>query len=112
MTERAAVPAERDPSVSEYLIRSSQSFAQSAIAAYAAETWDVFHLNLATAVELLVKAALAHANPAFIADPTRDFDFLLHLCGMGHRARKREFAAAVRTVTASELRAATRGDLR
>lgn len=67
--------------VAATLLRSSASFAQTAIAAYATEDWGVFYLHLATAVELLAKGALARANPAFIADG-RHFDSLLHLSGM------------------------------
>jgi hypothetical protein len=87
--------------VAATLLRSSASFAQTAMAAYAIEDWGVFYLHLATAVELLAKGALAHANPAFIADG-RHFDSLLHLSGMGDRASSPQSVSAVRTITVTE----------
>ena len=100
----AAGPATgRQPgdTVAATLLRSSASFAQTAMAAYATGDWDVFYLHLATAVELLIKGALAHANPAFIADG-RHFDSLLHLSGMGDRASSPQSVSDVRTITVTE----------
>ncbi len=88
--------------VSAGLLRSSSAFARSAIAAYVDESWDVFYLHLATAVEQLVKSALAQVHPSFIADTTGSFDSLLHLCGMGDRARTPDFVSAVRTISVTE----------
>jgi hypothetical protein len=93
--------AVRGDDVSNGLLDSSRQFAQSAIAAYTSENWPIFTLHLATAVELLVKGALSHVNPAFIADG-RDFDSLLHLTGMPERARVPEFVSAVKSITAKE----------
>ena len=102
----SSVGAGRSPSdtgeLHARLLESSSSFAQSAIAAYTAESWELYYLHLATAVELLVKAVLARAHPTLIADTRASFDSLLHLCGLGHRARVPEFVAAVRTVSATE----------
>lgn len=84
------------------LLASSQRFSQSATAAYAAEQWDVFYLHLATAVEQLVKAALADAHPSFIADPNATFDSLLHLAGFGKRAKTPETVGVVRTITITQ----------
>lgn len=89
-------------SVGERLLASSKFFARSAAAAYSAESWDVFYLHLATAVEQLVKSVLAQSNPSFIASKEGGFDSLLHLCGRGDRARTPEFVVAVRTISASE----------
>jgi hypothetical protein len=86
--------------VAERLLDSSTSFAQSSIAAYVAESWEVFHLHLATAIEQLAKAALADKHPTLLADPRGDFDSLLHLSGLGHFAQKPEYL--IRTITASE----------
>jgi hypothetical protein len=88
--------------VAARLLRSSSSFARSAIAAYTAEDWDVYFLHLATAVEHLLKGAIARINPAFIADPRAKFDSLLHLTGMGDRAQSPDFLGAVRTISAAD----------
>lgn len=96
----AAEPAGPDQGVAATLRRSSQSFARSGTRAYADETWDVFHLHMATAIEQLVKCVLARINPLFIADDRGRFDTQLHLAGMGHRASSP--ATAIRTITVSE----------
>jgi hypothetical protein len=104
MSEEAiddAAAKSRD-SVAQRLLASSTSFVRSAAAAYSSESWDVFYLHLATAVEQLVKAVLADANPSFIADTRTGFDSLLHLCGFGHRAKTPHFVSAVRTIGVSE----------
>jgi hypothetical protein len=88
--------------VATRLTRSSSSFARSAITAYASEDWDVYFLHLATAVEHLLKAAVARINPAFIADPQSKFDSMLHLTGMGDRAQSPDFLGVVRTISAKE----------
>jgi hypothetical protein len=95
MTEKGPV------SIPEDLLRRSMLFAQSAVAAYSSEAWDVFYLHLATAVELLAKSLLASANPSFISDPRAGFDSLLHLSGFGSRAKVPE-NLAVRTISSSE----------
>jgi hypothetical protein len=91
-------------SIADRLLESSIRFARSAIAAYAEESWDVFYLHLATAVEQLMKGVLARAHPTFIADTrsnSRDtFDSLLHLAGFGHLARTPDSLVAVRTIPA------------
>jgi hypothetical protein len=84
------------------LLATSSSFARSAITAYLAGSWDVYYLHLATAVEHLVKGALATVHPSFIADPKADFDSLLHLSGMGNRAHAPDFVRAVRTIGVDE----------
>lgn len=84
------------------LLKSSSQFAQSATAAYTTESWDVFYLHLATATELLIKARLAWAHPSLIAEARANFDSLLHLCGLGDRARNRDFARAVRTISVND----------
>ncbi len=81
------------------LLAKSSFFARSAVDAYKAEVWEVFHLHLATAVELLVKAALASLHPALIADPKAELDSLLHLLGLGRHATTRD--TAIRTINAS-----------
>lgn len=91
-----------EPQISDRLLASSYSFARSAVAAYSAKSWDVFYLHLATAVEQLLKAVLARSHPSLIADTRADFDSLLHLCGLGKRARVPEFVRAVRTISVSE----------
>jgi hypothetical protein len=96
-----ATGAQPGNTVAATMLRSSASFAQTAMAAYATEDWDVFYLHLATAVELLAKGALAHANPAFIADG-RHFDSLLHLSGMGDRASSPQSVSVVRTITVTD----------
>ena len=95
-------PAGSDARIAERLLSSSRFFAQSAATAYSSESWEMFYLHLATAVEQLVKAILASAHPSLIADAKANFDSLLHLCGLGHRARTPDFVAAVRTITATE----------
>jgi hypothetical protein len=100
---RESRPAERATSSGgelwERLLAKSSFFARSAVDAYKAEVWEVFHLHLATAVELLVKAALARLHPALIADPKAELDSLLHLLGLGRHATTRE--TAIRTINAS-----------
>jgi len=88
--------------VADQLIKSSSAFASSAVSAYCEESWDVFYLHLATALEQLLKAVLASTHPSLIADGRADFDSLLHLCGLGRRAKVPEFWRAVRTISASE----------
>lgn len=100
--QQGDMPAELSSSVATQLLTSSTFFAQSAANAYSSESWQVFYLHLATAVEQLIKAVLAQAHPSFIADPRADFDSLLHLCGLGHMARTPDFVAVVRTITVSE----------
>ena len=95
------VTPEGTPSVADRLLASSTFFARSAATAYASESWEVFHLHLATALDQLIKAVLASVHPSFIADTSANFDSLLHLCGFGARAQTPEFVAAVRTITAS-----------
>ena len=92
LTERPAPPSVRDQ-----LLDSATDFAHSAVAAYRGEDWPVYYLHLATALEQLVKGALAHASPAYIAD-ARDFDALLHLTGRGERASAPEFIKAAKTI--------------
>lgn len=84
------------------LAASSAYFARSAAAAYSSESWELYYLHMATAVEQLLKAVLARAHPSLIADSRANFDSLLHLCGLGHRARVPDFVAAVRTISATE----------
>jgi hypothetical protein len=96
LTERPAPPSVRDQ-----LLDSATDFAHSAVAAYRGEDWPVYYLHLATALEQLVKGALAHANPAYIAD-ARDFDALLHLTGRGERASAPEFIKAAKTIPVTE----------
>lgn len=86
----------------ERLAGSSTYFARSAVGAYSSESWELFYLHMATAIEQLVKAVLARAHPSLIADSRANFDSLLHLCGLGDRARVPDFVAAVRTVSAME----------
>ena len=100
MVEEAGAPAQM--SVGDRLLKSSTFFARSAATAYSDESWDVFYLHLATAVEQLVKAILAQAHPSLIADGHASFDSLLHLCGFGDKAKTPDFVAAVRTITAAE----------
>ena len=88
--------------ISDRLLASSSSFARSAVTAYSAESWDVFYLHLATSVEQLLKAVLTRFHPSLIADTGADFDSLLHLCGLGERARVPQFVRAVRTISVSE----------
>lgn len=95
-------PARGGDGVAGGLVRSSTSFARSAISAYAAESLDVYYLHLATAVEHLVKGVLAGVHPSFIADPRGGFDSLLHLSGMGDRAVTPNFVGAVQTITITE----------
>jgi hypothetical protein len=83
------------------LLDSACAFARTALAAYRNEDWAVFNIHLATALEHLVKGALAYANPAYIAD-ARSFDALLHLTGRGDRASTPEFVKAARTITLTE----------
>lgn len=90
------------PPLADELLDSSRRFAQSAVAAYSAESWDVFYLHLATALEHLAKSVLASADPVLIADSRSGFDTLLHLTGYGDRARIPEFAGAVKTVGLSD----------
>ena len=78
--------SQRNP-IAERLLASSTHFARSATTAYADEAWETFYLHLGTAVEHLIKAVLADANPSYIADPKAGFDSLLHLTGMGQKAR-------------------------
>jgi hypothetical protein len=92
----------RPSSVADDLLASSTFFAQAAVASYVAESWELFHLHLATAVEQLIKAVLARANPVFIADPKADFDSLLHLSGLGERARNPDGLQVIRTITVTE----------
>jgi hypothetical protein len=96
-------PAERPapPSVCNQLLNSATDFAHSAVAAYRDEDWPVYYLHLATALEQLVKGALARANPAYVAD-AREFDALLHLTGRGERASAPEFIKAAKTITVTE----------
>lgn len=89
------------PPVRDQLLHSAADFAHSAVAAYRDEDWPVFYLHLATALEQLVKGALAHANPAYIAD-ARDFDALLHLTERGERARVPEFVKAAKTIPVTD----------
>lgn len=88
--------------IDERLLASSTAFARSAMDAYCEESWDVFHLHLATAVEQLIKACLAKAHPSLIADGKADFDSLLHLCGLGARAKTPDYIKAVRTITVTQ----------
>jgi hypothetical protein len=88
--------------VGQRLLESSTFFARSAATAYSAESWDLFYLHLATAVEQLVKSTLAASHPSFIADTRASFDSLLHLCGFGDKAKTPDFVAAVRTITVSQ----------
>ena len=97
-----AIDHQPGPSVADQLMDSSKFFARSAATAYSAESWDTFYLHLATAVEQLVKSVLAAAHPSFIADTRASFDSLLHLCGLGDRAKTPDFIAAVRTITVSQ----------
>jgi hypothetical protein len=92
----------RDSSVADNLIHSSRSFARSAMRAYTSEEWPLYYLHLATAVEHLVKGVLAGINPLFIADTRGGFDSILHLAGMGDRARTPDFVTAVRTIPMRE----------
>jgi hypothetical protein len=100
---RVASDGDLEPrSVADDLVASSTFFAQSAVSSYAVESWELFHLHLATAVEQLIKAVLARANPAFIADPKADFDSLLHLSGLGERAKNPDGMQAIRTITVTD----------
>jgi hypothetical protein len=87
---------DRSHSVARQMLDSSSRFARSAVGAYVEESWDIFHLHLATAIELLLKSLLAGAHPSLLADQNASFDSLLHLAGMGHRARTPE--TAIRTI--------------
>jgi hypothetical protein len=93
-------PSTGEP-VADRLVLSSIDFAQSAVGAYCGESWEIFYLHLAIAIEQVLKAVLAAQHPSLIAD-ARGFDSLLHLCGLGHHAKTPEFARAVRTITANE----------
>jgi hypothetical protein len=93
-------PAEHIPAVTDRLLASSTRFAQSAIDAYVDEDWEVTYLHLSTAVEQLVKAALAAVHPVLIADRNAEFDTLLHLIGHHELANTPESAA--RTVSVTE----------
>lgn len=97
-----SAPRRTGPPLADELLESSRRFAQSAVAAYSAESWDVFYLHLATALEHLAKSVLASADPVLIADSRGGFDTLLHLTGHGDRARIPEFAGAVKTVGLSD----------
>jgi hypothetical protein len=92
----------RDSSVADDLVHSSRSFARSAVRSYTSEEWPLYYLHLATAVEHLVKGVLAGVNPLFIADTRGGFDSILHLAGMGDRARTPDFVTAVRTIPMRE----------
>jgi hypothetical protein len=84
--------------LADQLLASSQMFARSSLTAYSAESWAVFYLHLATALEHVAKSVLAAADPILVADGRADFDMLLHLTGYGHRAMNPDFGSAVRTV--------------
>lgn len=88
--------------LAQALVESSIVFAQSAASAYSSESWHLYYLHLATAVEHLVKSVLAGINPAFIADSRAGFDSLLHLCGMADKAATPDFAGVVKTITIKE----------
>lgn len=92
--------AEAPADIAAQLLRSSSTFARTGAAAYAAESWDVCYLHLATAVEHLVKAALARTNPLFVADQRGAFDSMLHLAGLSQRATTP--ISAMRTISVTE----------
>ncbi len=100
-TDCAATGVTTRGSVADRLLASAAAFAGMAVAAYRDEDWPLFYIHLATALEHLVKGALAHANPAYIAD-ARSFDALLHLTGRGDRASKPEFVEAAKTISVGE----------
>lgn len=94
-----AVGVPGPPADAQRLLASSRGFARRAIAAYAEESWDEFHLDLAVAVEHLAKAALASQHPVLVMDGAH-LDGVLHAIGLG--AQSRVPAAKVKTISLTE----------
>jgi hypothetical protein len=86
----------------QQLLDASQLFAQSAMSAYADEKWEFFYLHLATALEQLIKAVLANADPVLIAEERPTFETLLYLAGYGPGPGDGEAFVGVKTVSISQ----------
>ncbi|MEU4243110.1 hypothetical protein [Actinoplanes sp. NPDC026619] len=81
------------------LIRSAGDRAKTALDHYLSRDWGRFYVDAAVSLEHVSKALLASHNPALLIDLNRkDFDSLLHLCGLGTHAR----SASPKTISATE----------
>ncbi|MEU4511759.1 hypothetical protein AB0G05_19885 [Nonomuraea wenchangensis] len=82
------------------LMRSARDFASRALQAYIEDDVRVILINAAFSLEHLSKAFLYSQHPALLVELRNGhFDALLHLTGLGHRARKLKVP---RTVSARE----------
>ncbi|MBM2623393.1 hypothetical protein JIG36_48655 [Actinoplanes sp. LDG1-06] len=81
------------------LVRSAKDRAKTSIEHYISRDWGRFYVDAAVSLEHVSKALLASHNPALLIDLQRkDFDSLLHLCGLGMHAR----TASPKTISAAE----------
>lgn len=84
----------------DQLLESAEDFADRALRAYVEGDRRVILQNAAISMGHLSKAYLADLNPALLVELQRDkFDSLLHLVGLGDKARKAKYP---RTISARE----------
>lgn len=84
--------------VARQLLNGARQFARTGLEAYLNQDWSVFFLHCGTAIEHLAKCYLASMHPTLVMDQ-RDFDSLLHACGLAKHARRP--MSRIRTITAT-----------